>query len=321
MFGINHITLATLGAIVAALIGLILADYFAKFIGEQERGTKKMKKFSSEVQKGAKTYLHTEYKYIAIFVLVGAVLLAVKDIIEGEIVMTWFPFIIGAVLSATAGYIGMITATNASAPTTQGARSSLNKALTIAFRGGSVMGLTVVSLGMLGLSTVLLLIRGIFGLDEAITYIAGFGFGASSIALFARVGGGIYTKAADVGADLAGKVEAEIPEDDPRNPGVIADNVGDNVGDVAGMGADLFESYTNTIIAALTLGWMTYTGNELLSHAPLSGLEGKFHIFAIPFFIAGAGIIASMIAIFFIRAEGDASQETLLKALRKGTWG
>ncbi|MFW6064419.1 MAG: sodium-translocating pyrophosphatase [Candidatus Natronoplasma sp.] len=325
MFEQNHIILATLGAIVAALIGLLLADYFAKFIGKQERGTAKMKKLSGEVQKGAKTYLYTEYKYIAIFVLVVAVLLAVKDIIEGEIVMTWFPFIIGAVLSAAAGYIGMITATNASAPTTQGARSSLNKALTIAFRGGSVMGLTVVSLGIIGMSTVLLLLGGIFGLQEAVTYIAGFGFGASAIALFARVGGGIYTKAADVGADLAGKVEAEIPEDDPRNPGVIADNVGDNVGDVAGMGADLFESYTNTIIAALTLGWMAFQENALLDHSPIQNavIENGlgYEIFAIPFLIAGAGIIASMIGIFFIKAEGDASQETLLKALRKGTWG
>ena len=321
----NHITLAALGAVVAALIGLLLADYFAKFIGKQGRGTEKMKKLSGEVQKGAKTYLHTEYKYIAIFVVVVAILLAVKDIIEGEIVMTWFPFIIGAILSATAGYIGMITATNASAPATQGARESLNKALTIAFRGGSVMGITVVSLGIIGLSTVLLVVGGIFGLQEAVTYIAGFGFGASAIALFARVGGGIYTKAADVGADLAGKVEAEIPEDDPRNPGVIADNVGDNVGDVAGMGADLFESYTNTIIAALTLGWMAFQENALLDHSPIQNAvieHGLGHeIFALPFLIAGAGIIASMIGIFFIKAEGDASQETLLKALRKGTWG
>ncbi|MFP4000979.1 MAG: sodium-translocating pyrophosphatase [Thermoplasmata archaeon] len=321
MLGLDHITLATLGAIVAALIGLALASFFAKFITKQERGTSKMKKLSKEVQKGAKTYLHTEYKYIAIFVVVVAILLAVKDIIEQVTPMTWFPFIIGAILSATAGYIGMITATNASAPTTQGARESLNKALTIAFRGGSVMGLTVVSLGILGMSIMLLVIRSILGLNDAVTYIAGFGFGASAIALFARVGGGIYTKAADVGADLAGKVEAEIPEDDPRNPGVIADNVGDNVGDVAGMGADLFESYTNTIIAALTLGWMIYTGNELLGHTPLSALQDQLHIFAIPFMIAGAGIISSMIAIFFIKAEGDASQETLLKALRKGTWG
>ncbi len=321
MFGLSHLTLATLGAIAASVIGLLLAGYFAKFISKQDRGTDKMKKLSGEVQKGAKTYLHTEYKYIMIFVLVAAILLSVKDFVEGVTMMTWLPFIVGAALSATAGYVGMITATNASAPTTQGARSSLNKALKIAFRGGSVMGLTVVSLGILGLSTVLLLVRQILTLEQAIVYVAGFGFGASAIALFARVGGGIYTKAADVGADLAGKVEAEIPEDDPRNPGVIADNVGDNVGDVAGMGADLFESYTNTIIAALTLGWMIYSGNELLSHSPLAAADVGNQIFAIPFLIAGAGIIASMISIFFIKAEGDATQETLLKALRKGTWG
>ncbi|MBS3817659.1 MAG: sodium-translocating pyrophosphatase [Candidatus Thermoplasmatota archaeon] len=326
MFGLPHVVLASLGAIAVAIVALVLAGYFAKFISKQDVGTEKMKKFSGEVQKGAKTYLNTEYKYIAIFVVVVAVFLAVKDYIEGVPMVTWLPFVVGAFLSATAGYIGMITATNSSAPTTQGARSSLNDALKIAFRGGSVMGLTVVSLGILGLSTVLLFIRSVLSFEQAITYIAGFGFGASAIALFARVGGGIYTKAADVGADLVGKVEEEIPEDDPRNPGVIADNVGDNVGDVAGMGADLFESYTNTIIAALTLGWMAYQETALLTRSPLEDAvinDGLgMQIFAIPFVIAGAGIIASMIGIFLVRTEkgAEASQETLLKALRRGTW-
>ncbi|MFP3872240.1 MAG: sodium-translocating pyrophosphatase [Candidatus Aenigmatarchaeota archaeon] len=332
MFGLSHEILAALGAIGTAVLALILAAYFWKFISKQDVGTDKMKKLSGEVQKGAKTYLHTEYKYIAIFVVVVAVGLIVKDYLEDVSLMTWFPFIVGAGLSATAGYIGMITATNSSAPTTQAARKSLNKALKIAFRGGSVMGLSVVSLSIIGLAGSLLLMQYGFGGDEAgleaaVTYIAGFGFGASSIALFARVGGGIYTKAADVGADLAGKVEAEIPEDDPRNPGVIADNVGDNVGDVAGMGADLFESYTNTIIAALTLGWMAFRENALLDHSPIEEAVTDhalgMHIFAIPFLIAGAGIIASIIGIFLVRTEegAKASQETLLKALRKGTWG
>ncbi len=325
MFGLSHEILAMLGAIGTAILGLLLAGYFWRFISKQDVGTEKMTKFSGEVKKGAKTYLHTEYKYMVVFVVIVAIALIFKDYIEGVTPMTWFPFLVGAILSASAGYLGMITATNSSAPTTQGARSSLNDALKIAFRGGSVMGLSVVSFGIIGLSGSILLIKFVYNLEEAIMYIAGFGFGASSIALFARVGGGIYTKAADVGADLAGKVEAEIPEDDPRNPGVIADNVGDNVGDVAGMGADLFESYTNTIIAALTLGWMAYQKDALLSHSPLQeavvdhGLG--MHIFAIPFLIAGAGIIASIIGIFLIKAEGDASQETLLKALRKGTWG
>ncbi len=325
MFGLSHEVLAMLGAIGTAILGLILAGYFWHFISKQDPGNETMKKFSDEVKKGAKTYLNTEYKYIAIFVVIVALALILKDFIEGVTPLTWFPFLVGAILSAAAGYLGMITATNSSAPTTQGARNSLNDALKIAFRGGSVMGLSVVSFGIIGLSVSLLLIRYIYNLQEAIMYIAGFGFGASSIALFARVGGGIYTKAADVGADLAGKVEAEIPEDDPRNPGVIADNVGDNVGDVAGMGADLFESYTNTIIAALTLGWMAFQENALLAHSPIQdavidhGLG--MHIFAIPFLIAGAGIIASIVGIFLIKAEGDASQETLLKALRKGTWG
>jgi len=325
MFGLSHEVLAMLGAIGTAILGLLLAGYFWKFISRQDVGTEKMTKFSDEVKKGAKTYLNTEYKYIAIFVVIVAVALTLKDFIEGVVPLTWFPFLMGAILSASAGYLGMITATNSSAPTTQGARKSLNDALKIAFRGGSVMGLSVVSFGIIGLSVSILLIQFVYNLEEAIMYIAGFGFGASSIALFARVGGGIYTKAADVGADLAGKVEAEIPEDDPRNPGVIADNVGDNVGDVAGMGADLFESYTNTIIAALTLGWMAFERKALLDHSPIQesvmdhGLG--MHIFAIPFLIAGAGIIASIIGIFLIKAEGDASQETLLKALRKGTWG
>ncbi|MEF8874264.1 MAG: sodium-translocating pyrophosphatase [Candidatus Thermoplasmatota archaeon] len=325
MFGLSHEVLAMLGAIGTAILALLLAGYFWRFISKQDEGTEKMKKFSGEVQKGAKTYLNTEYRYIAIFVVIVAVALALKDYIEGVTPLTWFPFLVGAILSASAGYLGMITATNSSAPTTQGARNSLNDALKIAFRGGSVMGLSVVSFGIIGLSGSILLIKFVYNLEEAIMYIAGFGFGASSIALFARVGGGIYTKAADVGADLAGKVEAEIPEDDPRNPGVIADNVGDNVGDVAGMGADLFESYTNTIIAALTLGWMAFQEDALLSHSPLEEAvmnEGLgMHIFAIPFMIAGAGIIASIIGIFLIKAEGDASQETLLKALRRGTWG
>ncbi len=316
MNGIEYAILA----IVASLLGMVLAGYFNRFISKQDRGTDRMKKLSGEVQKGAKTYLNTEYKYIAIFVAVVAVLLVIKDYAEGNTPLTFLAFLIGAILSAAAGYIGMITATNSSAPTTQAARSSLNKSLKIAFRGGSVMGLSVVSLGLLGLSSVILITDAVAGnFGEALTYIAGFGFGASSIALFARVGGGIYTKAADVGADLVGKVEKNIPEDDPRNPGVIADNVGDNVGDVAGMGADLYESYTNSIIAALTLGWMAFNETPILSYSPLEGM-GK-SIFAIPLLIAAAGIIASMIAIFFIRTKEDASQEALLNALRRGTWG
>ncbi len=328
MLGISpdlYVIVAAISAIVAAFVGLGLAGYFTKFISKQERGTDTMKKLAGEVQKGAKTYLYTEYKYMAIFVVVVGILLTIKDVLEGNLPLTTVAFLVGAILSASAGYLGMITATNSSAPTTQAARENLDDSLQIAFRGGAVMGLSVVSLGLLGLSAVLLLADQIVGLGDALTYIAGFGFGASSIALFARVGGGIYTKAADVGADLAGKVEAEIPEDDPRNPGVIADNVGDNVGDVAGMGADLFESYTNSIIAALTLGWMAYETSPLLSHSPLTeavrdhalGLQ----IFAIPLVFAAAGILSSMIAIFFVRTEEDASQEALLSALRRGTWG
>ncbi len=308
-------------AILASLVGIFLAGYFNRFILKQDCGTDLMKKISDQVQKGAKTYLHTEYKYIAIFVAVVAILLGAIDLGRGNMPFTTFAFLIGAILSATAGYLGMITATNSSAPTTQAARESLDKSLRIAFRGGAVMGMSVVSLGLLGLSSVLLITDQFVGLEDTLVYIAGFGFGASSIALFARVGGGIYTKAADVGADLAGKVEAGIAEDDPRNPAVIADNVGDNVGDVAGMGADLYESYTNSIIAALTLGWMAYEGSDMtpLLQSPLDGMGAE--IFAIPLLIAAAGIIASMIAIFFVRTKEDATQEALLNALRKATWG
>ncbi len=305
-------------AILASLLGILLAGYFTRFISKQDRGTDLMKKISEQVKEGARTYLRTEYKYIAIFVAVVAVLLAVMDISDGNAPYTAFAFIVGAALSATAGYMGMITATNSSAPTTHAARKSLDTSLRIAFRGGAVMGMSVVSLGLLGLSAVLLITNFLTDdLGATLTYIAGFGFGASSIALFARVGGGIYTKAADVGADLAGKVEASIPEDDPRNPAVIADNVGDNVGDVAGMGADLYESYTNSIIAALALGWMATTAPLLTSPVDDMGLE----IFAIPLLIAAAGIVASMAAIFFVRTKEDATQQALLNALRLGTYG
>ncbi len=307
-------------AIAVSLLGLALAGYFTSFISKQDRGTDKMKKISDDVKKGADTYLNTEYKYIAFFVAVVAILLTMMSIAEGELPFTTFAFLVGAFLSAAAGLLGMKTATSSSAPTTQAARKSLDGALRIAFRGGAVMGLSVVSLGLLGLSFVLLVTAAFTDdLGKTLEYIAGFGFGASSIALFARVGGGIYTKAADVGADLAGKVEAGIPEDDPRNPAVIADNVGDNVGDVAGMGADLYESYTNSIIAALTLGWMAFSGTQLLPHSPVQGMGEE--IFAIPILISAAGILASMIAIFFVRTKEDATQEALLNALRRGTYG
>ncbi len=310
-------------AILASLLGIVLAGYFTKFISKQDRGTDLMKKISDQVKEGARTYLRMEYKYIAIFVAVVAILLAVMDtVVDGNPPFTAFAFLVGAILSATAGYIGMVTATNSSAPTTQAARFSLNKSLRIAFRGGAVMGMSVVSLGLLGLSAVLLITNFLTDdLGATLTYVAGFGFGASSIALFARVGGGIYTKAADVGADLAGKVEAGIAEDDPRNPAVIADNVGDNVGDVAGMGADLYESYTNSIIAALALGWMAYRADIVppLLESPVDGMG--LEIFAIPILIAAAGIIASMVSIFFVRTKEDASQEALLNALRQGTYG
>jgi K(+)-stimulated pyrophosphate-energized sodium pump len=213
-------------------------------------------------------------------------------------------FVAGAVLSGACGYMGMSIAVRGNVRTAQAATHGLDPALRIAFNTGTVMGMLVVSFGIIGLAVLFKMLQYTFGSEqEALTHLAGFGFGASSIALFARVGGGIYTKAADVGADLVGKVEAGIPEDDPRNPAVIADNVGDNVGDVAGMGADLFESYVGSILAAATLG--------LEEHGP-AGV-------ALPFYIAGGGIIASIVGTYFVRTNEGASQEDLLKAMRMGT--
>jgi len=278
------------------------------------RGTDHMNKLSDLIQSGAKAFLTTEYKYLSIFVLVFAVLLF---ILYGVPNSEWINglriaccFLAGAILSASAGWAGMLVATDANVRTTQAAdKEGLPQALRVAFAGGAVMGFTVVGLGLFGLSLFYFLMtlgRDNDGADaltrkQAMESLAGFGFGASAIALFARVAGGIFTKAADVGADLVGKVEMDIPEDDPRNPAVIADNVGDNVGDVAGMGADLFESFVGSIIAAATLA------------------NGDAAMVSLPFWIAGSGIVASAIGFFFVSTKDNASQKQLLWALHKGT--
>ena len=276
---------------VAAVIALIFAAYLARKVGRQSAGTERMKEIAAAIAEGARAFLTAEYKILIIFVAVLFVLIGIGI---GNWV-TAICFVVGALFSTVAGYCGMTVATKANVRTANAAKESgMNKALSIAFSGGAVMGMCVAGLGALGVSLVYIVTRNV-------DVLFGFSLGASSIALFARVGGGIYKKAADVGADLVGKVEAGIPEDDPRNPAVIADNVGDNVGDVAGMGADLFESYCGSLISALTLG---------VAVSEVSGV-------LFPLAIAGCGLIASMIGTFFVRGGENANPQ---KALTKGSY-
>jgi K(+)-stimulated pyrophosphate-energized sodium pump len=261
----------------ASLLALLFAGVLAIFIRRNPQGTEKMKELSSLIQKGSLTYLNKQYKVLVVFVIVVSIVLFFLISYE-----TALAFILGAFFSALTGNIGMRIATSSNARTSEACKKSLNSGLRIAFSSGCVMGMCVVGIGLFGISLLYLIFH-----DPEIIY--GFGFGASSIALFARVGGGIYTKAADVGADLVGKVEKGIPEDDPRNPAVIADNVGDNVGDVAGMGADLFESYVDSIIAAMAIGVLTVAlANSVV----------------LPLMLAGLGIIVSVIGTFLVRTGG-----------------
>ncbi len=275
---------------IIGVIALIFAYYKAASINKVDVGTERMKEISSYIQEGAMAFLSREYKTLVIFVAILFIILGIG--------IGWYTaicFIVGAVFSALAGFFGMRVATKANVRTANAAKESgMNKALDVAFSGGAVMGMAVVGLGLLGVGSLYLIFK-----DPAV--ITGFGLGASSIALFGRVGGGIYTKAADVGADLVGKVEAGIPEDDPRNPAVIADNVGDNVGDVAGMGADLFESYVGSIISAITLGLLAFDVNGALY----------------PLLLASTGIVASIIGTFFVRGKEDSDPH---KALKMGTY-
>lgn len=277
-----------------AVVALLFAFYKIAFVSKQDAGTERMKEIAAAINDGAKAFLFAEYKILAIFVVVLFIAIGLG-------LGSWITalcFLFGALFSILAGYIGMNVATKANVRTANAARTSgMNKALSIAFSGGSVMGMCVVGLGLLGASVLFLIF-------EDTNVLFGFSLGASSIALFARVGGGIYTKAADVGADLVGKVEAGIPEDDPRNPAVIADNVGDNVGDVAGMGADLFESYVGAIISAMTLGAVVI--------AQFGDLSVIF-----PLVIAACGILASVIATFFVRGKEGSNPH---KALKMGSY-
>ena len=275
---------------VAAVLALLFAAYLAAKVSKEDVGTDRMKEIADAIAEGARAFLMAEYKILVIFVAVLFVLIGF-----GISWVTAVCFVVGALFSTIAGYCGMTVATKANVRTANAARTNgMNKALSIAFSGGAVMGMCVAGLGALGVSIVYIVTKNV-------DVLSGFSLGASSIALFARVGGGIYTKAADVGADLVGKVEAGIPEDDPRNPAVIADNVGDNVGDVAGMGADLFESYVGSLVSALTLGAVTATVSGVL----------------FPLAIAACGLIASILGTFFVKGGENANPQ---KALTKGDY-
>ncbi len=284
------------------------------WVSKQEEGTEKMSRIAKNIADGAMSFLKAEYKILSVFVLTVAILLFFKGSSEeGSNGMVAVSFIVGAICSALAGFIGMRVATKANVRTTNSARKSLAAALEVAFAGGAVMGLGVVGLGVLGLSSLFILYSGQgWEIGEVLNVLSGFSLGASSIALFARVGGGIYTKAADVGADLVGKVEAGIPEDHPLNPATIADNVGDNVGDVAGMGADLFESYVGSIIGTMVLGAVYATLPEFQSQ--FDGLGAVY----LPLALAAVGIIMSIIGTFFVKVKDGGSPHT---ALNVGEFG
>ena len=305
------------------VVGLLYTLWKFKWVSAQEAGSDRMKEISNYIAEGAMAFLRAEWKILGYFVVVVAILLALMA--QANPTSHWsiaIAFIFGAVASATAGYIGMRVATKANVRTAHAARTSLSKALDVSFTGGAVMGLGVAGLAVLGLGSLFIILKMIFAADapvnseamvRTIEVLTGFSLGAESIALFARVGGGIYTKAADVGADLVGKVEAGIPEDDPRNPATIADNVGDNVGDVAGMGADLFGSYVATVLATMVLGQETTSVDNYGGLAPI----------LLPMLIAGVGIIFSIIGTFFVKVSDASGINTnnVQRALNMGNWG
>lgn len=310
----------------SGLIGLMYTLIKFNWVSKQDAGTDRMKEISNYIAEGAMAFLKAEWKILGYFVVIVAILLALMASSNPH--SHWsisIAFIVGAVFSATAGYIGMKVATKANVRTAQAARTSLSKALRVSFTGGAVMGLGVSGLAVLGLGSLYIILKQLFAADvpvgsdemiRTIEVLTGFSLGAESIALFARVGGGIYTKAADVGADLVGKVEAGIPEDDPRNPATIADNVGDNVGDVAGMGADLFGSYVATVLATIVLGQQTVVvfGTDLI---------GGYSPIILPMLIAGVGILFSIVGTWFVRVSDAAGINTdnVQKALNMGNWG
>ena len=289
----------------SGILALLFVYLKNNWVASKEVGSEKMGRIAKNIADGAMAFLRAEYKILSVFVILTAILLGFKGVSEGTSYLVGVSFVVGALCSGLAGFIGMKVATKANVRTTNAAQHSLGKALEIAFSGGAVMGLGVVGLGVLGLGSLFLIYQDIFqDIDTVIKVISGFSLGASSIALFARVGGGIYTKAADVGADLVGKVEAGIPEDHPLNPATIADNVGDNVGDVAGMGADLFESFVGSIIGAMVLG-AAFVGLQEFS-------GGQTNAILLPLFIASTGIIMSIIGTFFVRVKEGGSPHAAL---------
>lgn len=304
----NFIFLVLLGSV----LGLIFAAYQAYSILKEDEGDENVKSISIKIRKGANAYLTRQYKGVAIFFALMFIIFLVLSLFDFVSIFVPFSFVVGGFLSGLSGFIGMKVATNANARTTTAAKKSLNGALKVSFKSGSVIGIVVVSLGLLyiglGYSFLDWYYRDLIEAERVVkitTNILTFGIGASSMALFARVGGGIFTKAADVGADLVGKVEIGIPEDDPRNPAVIADNVGDNVGDVAGMGADLYESYVGSLVSSCAL-------------AVAAGLSTKG--VAVPLLVATLGVVASIFSTFFVKTKEDATQKNLLKALRRGVY-
>ncbi len=293
---------------ISGAIALVFVYIKNKWVTSNDVGSEKMERIAKNISDGAMAFLKAEYKILSVFVFFTSLLLALKGENEGTSWLVSVSFLLGAVCSALAGFIGMKVATQANVRTTEAAKHSLGKALEIAFSGGAVMGLGVVGLGVLGIGSLFIIFSEFFNnTDTVIKLISGFSLGASSIALFARVGGGIYTKAADVGADLVGKVEAGIPEDHPLNPATIADNVGDNVGDVAGMGADLFESFVGSIIGTMVLG------AAFMNVSEFQGMETNAVV--LPLFIAATGIIMSIIGTFFVRVKEGGSPH---KALNTG---
>ncbi|MBU4376087.1 MAG: sodium-translocating pyrophosphatase, partial [Candidatus Omnitrophica bacterium] len=300
---------------VGSILALSFAVYFTLFIMRQDEGNEKMREIAQAVRIGARAYIKRQYMGVSIFFIVAFFILLAMSFKGYLVIFVPFAFLTGGFFSGLSGFIGMTVATQSSSRTAQAARKSLNSGLRVAFSSGAVMGLTVVGLGLLDLSVWYFFLDWFYAShplpigSDKITAITStmlcFGMGASSQALFARVGGGIFTKAADVGADLVGKVEAGIPEDDPRNPAVIADNVGDNVGDVAGMGADLYESYVGSIVATAALGVAAGLG--------VAGVT-------VPMVMAAVGVIASIIGTFFVKSGEEATQSVLLAALRKGVF-
>ena len=300
-----EITMALL-TLLGSLAALSFALITAKRVLKESEGTEKMQEISASIRKGASAYLRRQYTIVGIFFACMFVILMIMAIAGALTYFVPFAFITGGFFSALSGFFGMKIATAANSRTANACREGLNRGLRVAFSAGSVMGFTVVGLGLFDISFWFLMLRFVFHLPaaELTGAMLTFGMGASSMALFARVGGGIFTKAADVGADLVGKVEAGIPEDDPRNPAVIADNVGDNVGDVAGMGADLYESYVSSVISASALGVSAFN---------------NFNAMAVPMLLAAIGIVASLIGSFLVRTGESTEQKKLLMALRRGT--